>query len=89
MVSVPQRFAGFRSASSVLADPGLSRTQKKAALLSWREALNRQTPASGKEKANRARILKDIGQALVSLEKSGQASDEWKHRSRRRLNTGG
>jgi hypothetical protein len=88
MVSVPQRFAGFRSASGVLADTGLSRAQKKAALLSWRETLNRQTPASGKEKANRARILKEIDQALLSLEKSGKASDKLKHCGHRRSNAG-
>lgn len=44
--------------------------QKKEALLSWREALKRQTPSSETDNASRIQILRDIDTALLSL---GQA----------------
>jgi len=89
MISVSQRFAGFRSASSLLADTGLSRAQKKAALLSWREALNRQTPATDKENTDRLRILQDIDDALRSLADDKEPQDKPNKTSRRRVNAGG
>lgn len=41
--------------------------QKKEALLSWREALKRQTPSSETDNASRIGILRDIDAALLSL----------------------
>lgn len=74
MTSIPQRFAGFRSAASVLDDATLTDGQKRAALLSWRAALQRGVPNAGNGRAKQIRMLREIEDALQELGESRQAS---------------
>ena len=67
MISVPKRFAGFRSAESVLKDRSLSQDQKRTALLAWRAALRKAPrPASPKEE-DPAELIEEIDTALRAL----------------------
>jgi|GEM_PF-3532803 len=75
MISVPKRFAGFRSADSVLKDRSLSRDQKRTALLAWRAALRKAPrPASPKE-VDPAELIEEIDTALRTLESRTSAHD--------------
>jgi len=89
MISVPQRFAGFRSASSVLTDKGLSWAEKRAALLSWREALHRQPASAFRQNTALGQTLREIDQALERLDEDTGSQDRQKKARRRRSNAGG
>jgi len=67
MTSVPQRFAGFRSAASVLEDASLTDEQKRTALLSWRASLQQGAPYARDGKPKRTKMLREIDEALEKL----------------------
>jgi len=67
MISVPKRFAGFRSAQSLLNDPSLTEDQKKTALVAWRTALQQAVPPSTQGGNDTARMILDIDAALERL----------------------
>ncbi|EAV42310.1 hypothetical protein [Roseibium aggregatum] len=68
MISVPKRFAGFRTAASVLEDRSLSDKQKRTALLSWRASL-RKAPQARSEQGGRTpqELIAEIDDALKAL----------------------
>lgn len=67
MISVPKRFAGFRTAASVLEDPSLSDKQKRTALLSWRASLRKAPQASSEKGRTPQELISEIDDALKTL----------------------
>lgn len=74
MTSVPKRFAGFRSARSLLRDPALTDDQKRTALLAWRARLFEgagMASESGDEE-----LVREINAALREMENSSRHADK-------------
>lgn len=69
MNSVLKRFAGFRSVAAILKDRGLTKDQKRTALMSWRFLLM-QSPAASVDADDRLEKLQEIEHALVVLDKT-------------------
>lgn len=67
MVSVPRRFAGFRTASGVLKDHSLTEAQKRTALLAWRASLQNSPPAGRDGRNQRDAMIREIEAALKKL----------------------
>lgn len=67
MISIPKRFAGFRSAESVLKDRSLSQAQKRTALLAWRAALRKAPPPASPREDDPAELIEEIDTALKTL----------------------
>jgi hypothetical protein len=67
MISVPKRFAGFRTAASVLEDRSLSDKQKRTALLSWRATLRKAPQASSEKGRTPQELISEIDEALKAL----------------------
>lgn len=67
MISIPKRFAGFRSAESVLKDRSLSQAQKRTALLAWRAALRNAPPPASPKEDDPAELIEEIDTALKTL----------------------
>jgi uncharacterized protein YicC (UPF0701 family) len=67
MISVPKRFAGFRSAASVLEDRSLSEAEKRTALLAWRAALRKAPPPASAREEHPADLIEEIDTALQTL----------------------
>ncbi|MHA7776890.1 hypothetical protein [Roseibium sp. M-1] len=66
MISIPKRFVGFRSATSVLEDRSLSRRQKQNALLAWRARL-RKVPQPVTAGEDLEELIEEIDEALRVL----------------------
>ncbi|GAB2184170.1 hypothetical protein [Roseibium sp. LAB1] len=67
MISVPKRFAGFRTAASVLEDRSLSLEQKRTALLAWRATLRKAPQTGAEDGRSPAELIEEIDEALKSL----------------------